>query len=88
MKINTKALALTLGIFGAGTVLLVSLLNLASNSYGLEFLKLVASVYPGYDFNGSFIDVIVGTLYGFADGFLGGACFGWLYNFIADRKGI
>ena len=87
MKIHIRALALTVGFGWAGAILIVSLFNLASNSYGLEFLKLVASIYPGFHVSGSFIDVLVGALYGFVDGLFGGAILGWLYNFIVDRKG-
>ena len=55
MKIHIRALALTVGFGWAGAILIVSLFNLASNSYGLEFLKLVASIYPGFHVSGSFL---------------------------------
>jgi hypothetical protein len=45
-----------------------------------EFLRTVASVYPGYHATRSIAEVIVGTLYGTVDGLIGGAIFAWLYN--------
>ena len=50
------------------------------NSYGQEFLKLMASVYPGYHVAGNPAQLAIGALYGFVDGIVGGFVFGWLYN--------
>ena len=72
MRIDTRALALTLGLTWAGAILVVGLSNLVWNSYGVEFLKLIASVYPGFQVSGSFTDVLVGALYGLVDGLFGG----------------
>ncbi len=50
------------------------------DSYGGQFLQLMASVYPGYHATRSIGEVVVGTLYGAVDGFVGGAVFAWSYN--------
>ena len=59
------------------------LLNLASASYGLEFLKLTSSVYPGFHASRRLEDVLVGAVYGLCDGAIAGLLLGWLYNLFA-----
>jgi len=80
MKLNTKALALTSGILWGLCMLGMTLANLASASYGRQFLDLMSSIYPGYHATRSIGEVIVGTLYGAVDGFIGGAIIAWFYN--------
>jgi membrane protease YdiL (CAAX protease family) len=80
MKFNTKALALTSAILWGLAMLGMGLANLFWGSYGQQFLKTMASVYPGYHADRSVAEVIVGTLYGFVDGLIAGAVFAWLYN--------
>ena len=80
MKINIKALSLTIAIVWGGGILLVGLGNLMANAYGVAFLEVVASIYPGYQAASSLGDVIVGTLYGLVDGLIGGLLIGWVYN--------
>jgi hypothetical protein len=43
----------------------------------------MASIYPGYHANHSIAQVVIGSLYAAADGLIGGAVFGWLYNWLA-----
>jgi hypothetical protein len=85
MKLNLKALAVSLAILWGLGVFLVGLANLTWPGYAATFLNLLASVYPGYHAAGSFGDLIVGTLYAVLDGFLGGLIFGWLYNYLARK---
>ncbi len=81
MKLSVKGLALTLGlVWGGLAMLLTGLANLIWPGYGGEFLKVMASVYPGYHATASFGQVIVGTLYGIVDGAVAGAVFAWVYN--------
>jgi hypothetical protein len=55
----------------------------------VAFLKLIASVYPGYHASSSIGDLIVGTLYAFVDGAICGLVFGWLYNvFVGKRRTV
>ncbi len=83
MKFNIKALSMTAGLLGGFVVLFVSLGNLFVPGYGLPFLDLVASVYPGYRPGTGVSSVIVVTVYGLIDGAIAGALFGWLYNSFA-----
>lgn len=86
MKFNLKALVLTAGILWALAVFLVGVLNLIWSGYGVAFLKLIASVYPGYHASSSIGDLIVGTLYAFVDGAICGLVFGWLYNLFVGKR--
>ncbi len=83
MKFNIKALALTCAILWGAAVLLVALVNLRCSAYGQYFLEMLASCYPGYHAARSIPQVVIGTLYAVADGLIGGAVFGWLYNWLA-----
>ena len=85
MKVKIKALGFTAALLWGGAVFLVGLGNLASSGYGSAFLEIVASIYPGYHAVPSFGNVIVGTLYALADGFIGGLIAGWLYNLFVGR---
>ncbi|MGB5152543.1 MAG: hypothetical protein WBN74_02815 [Candidatus Sulfotelmatobacter sp.] len=80
MKLNTKALALTSAILWGLAMLVTSLANLIWGNFGQQFLQTMSSVYPGYHATRSITEVIVGTLYGAVDGFVGGAVFAWLYK--------
>lgn len=81
MKLSVKGLALALAlVWGILGMFLVGLGNLLWPEYGAEFLRVMASVYPGYHAAPSFGQVIIGGLYGMLDGAVAGAVFAWLYN--------
>lgn len=83
MKLNVKAMAITAGLFwGVGAMFMIGMVNLMwpSYAYGQTFLEVMATVYPGYNAAASFGEVIVGSLYGLADGAVCGAAFAWIYN--------
>ncbi len=86
MKISVKGLALASGILWGLAMLGMGLANLIWANYGQQFLQIMASVYPGYHATRSIAQVIVGTLYGAADGLIGGAVFAWLYNQFAKPR--
>jgi ABC-type phosphate transport system permease subunit len=88
MKLSLRALAVTSGIVWALALFLTGLINLIWRGYGNAFLKLMASVYPGYHAAGSIGDLIVGTLYALLDGLICGLVFGWLYNFFLGRGSL
>jgi hypothetical protein len=85
MRFNVIALAITTGLFWGAAILLVSLANLIWPGYGVAFLDVTASVYPGYHAGTGIGSVVVGTVYALVDGAIGGAIFAWLYNFVASR---
>jgi len=84
MKLSIGALTITAVILWGGSVLLCGIANLIWPSYGLAFLQLVASIYPGYHATRSLGSVVVGTLYAILDGAVCGLLFGWLYNRFAS----
>jgi len=87
MKLNVKALAVAAAVVWGAVVLLTAAANLARPEYGRAFLALLSSIYPGYHASGTAADVMVGTLYGLADGAIFGLVFGWLYNRLAVGRG-
>jgi hypothetical protein len=86
MRLSARAFAITSGLLWGGCLLLVGLINLAAPSYGADFLRGIGSVYPGFYSSHTFIDVLLGTVYGFVDGAIAGWLFGWLYNYFAGPK--
>jgi hypothetical protein len=91
MKLSIRALTIVSSPLWGGAVLLVGLVNLVSPSYGMAFLQMVSSVYPGFRAAGTFGDVLVGTIYALVDGAVCGLLFGWLYNGFAvprSRPGV
>jgi hypothetical protein len=85
MRLSVKGLTIAGGIIWAFCVLLMGILNIIFPAYGVAFLKLVASVYPGYKASGQVVDLIVGTLYALLDGAGGGFVFALLYNAFAGK---
>jgi len=85
MKLSIKGLTIAGGIIWALAILFVGILNIIFSGYGGEFLKLMASVYPGYKASGEIVDVIVGTLYALVDGAICGLVIAVLYNAFAGK---
>lgn len=68
-------------------VLSVGVTNLLWPTYGVAFLKIIDSIYPGYHFGEwGFGGVVVATLYAVADAWIIGVIFAWLYNKFTKRK--
>ena len=80
MRIDVRALGFSLALLWGGAVFITGTANLIWPTYGSAFLEVLASIYPGYQGTASFGQVIVGTLYGLLDGFVGGLVLGWLCN--------
>jgi hypothetical protein len=86
MTLSVKSLAIVSALLWGGGVLFVGLINLVAPSYGVSFLQCVSSIYPGFHNSRNFLDVLVGTGYALFDGAVGGALFGWLYNFFSKKR--
>ena len=77
MKLQVKAFSLTCGIiWGLGLLLITWWIMLFEGATGQP--TLIGKVYLGY--NLSFTGSLIGLLWGFVDGIIGGAIFAWLYN--------
>jgi hypothetical protein len=83
MKLDIRTLALAIGLYWGGAILITGVANLIWPGYGQAFLQVLASIYPGYSGAATFGQVIIATLYGLVDGAIGGAVFAWLYNCLA-----
>ncbi len=80
MRLSVKGLALTAAVLWGGCLLVLGLVNLAVPTYGTAFLQGVSSIYPGFYHSHTFVDVLIGGVYGVIDGALGGMFFAWIYN--------
>ncbi|MBP1679597.1 MAG: hypothetical protein H6Q29_1508 [Bacteroidetes bacterium] len=81
MKLRVQAFGLATGIVMG---LFVFLLTLVSLWFGRgETIDALVVPFPG--FSRSIGGAIVGLIWGFVDGFIGGALLAWLYNRFADK---
>jgi hypothetical protein len=82
MKLDVKAFALTCGlIWGVGLLCLTWWIIAFDGATGEA--TFIARFYRGY--NVSAAGSVIGMIWGFVDGLVGGAIFAWLYNLIAGR---
>lgn len=80
MRINVKALALTLGIlWGLGVFIAVLWVILLDGAHGQPLF--FAVIYRGV--TASWPGAVLGLAWGVLDGVIGGLLIGWLYNKIA-----
>jgi type III secretory pathway component EscT len=83
MKLNVKAFALTTAIIcGIGLFLLTWWVILFEGSSGVK--TVIGLVYRGY--NISPLGSLIGLVWGFVDGLIGGAVFAWLYNLLVGSS--
>jgi hypothetical protein len=83
MKLNIKAFAFACGlIWGIGLFLLTWWVIISGGSTGET--TLIGRVYWGY--NISALGSIIGLIWAFVDGLIGGAVFAWLYNRLIPKK--
>jgi len=77
MKLNIKAIALASGIlWGVGIFFITWLIIVFDGSTGEP--TLIGRVYRGYTITP--VGSIIGFIWAFSDGLIGGAAFAWLYN--------
>lgn len=83
MKFSFKGIALAGALLWGGAILLVGVINLMFPAYGMNFLQMTSSVYPGFHAAHGVRSVAVGTFDGLVDGAVAGLLFAWLYNSFA-----
>ena len=80
---SVRSVALTMAIFGAGTMFLLAwLLILIGNAEGPT--TLFERIYIGYSYTP--LGSVIGAAYGFVDFGIAGAIFAWLYNWINKKS--
>ncbi|MBC8342630.1 MAG: bacteriophage holin [Bacteroidetes bacterium] len=80
MKIDVKSFAFTAGLFcGFGLFFITLWIILFDGASGNP--TLIGKVYRGY--NISLMGSLIGFVWAFFDGLIGGAIFAWLYNKIS-----
>ena len=79
-RISARGMALVAGMLWGGCMLFVGLINMGAPSYGVEFLRMMSSVYPGFHDTRTWGEVLLGMIYGLVDGAIAGLLFAWLYN--------
>jgi hypothetical protein len=84
MKLSIKNFAITCSVFWSLAVLIVNAANYFWPDYGVSFLTVIASIYPGYEAMQGIGSIIVGSLYALVDAGIGGALFAWIYNKLSD----
>ena len=82
-QLSVRAFGAAVGVFWAGCVFLVGLINLIVPSYGLAFLWFVSSVSPGFNVQPTLLSVLIGTIYALLEGLIAGGFIAWLYNFLS-----
>jgi hypothetical protein len=83
MRLNNKAFALTCGILWGAAVLLATVWLLIFGYEG-QVMSNLDHFYFGYSF--SYVGAVVGGIWGFVDGAIGGLVFAWLYNKLAGAQ--
>jgi hypothetical protein len=82
MKLDIKAFALTCGIIWGLALPLLTWWVMATSGPRTPLLWL-AHVYRGYSL--TLIGSLIGAVWAFFDGLIGGALFAWLYDVIGGR---
>lgn len=82
MKLNVKAFSVTCGlVWGLGLFCLTWwIIFLEGNNVPSVF---ISSVYRGYTI--SPVGSLIGLIWAFLDGWVGGLIFAWLYNLLAGK---
>ncbi|MBU1090064.1 hypothetical protein KKF38_04730 [Patescibacteria group bacterium] len=77
------SLGLAFGVLWGVTLALCVALTKLTGYPGVDFYTPLAAIYFGLEV--SWLGVLLAAIYGFADGFVGGAILGWLYNLFAKE---
>ena len=76
-KLGSISFGLAIGIVVALGMFILGMMS-AMTGWGIALVKVLSSLYIGY--SPTLVGSIAGAVWGFVDGFLGGALVAWLYN--------
>jgi len=80
MRLSLKGMAIASGIIWGAAILCVAIIHMADPSYGVNFLQMTSSVYPGFHAAGTIGRIAIGTVEGIIDGAIAGLVLAWIYN--------
>lgn len=83
-KLSAIGLGMAAAVVSALSMLVLGILNM-KYGIGAEWIKLVATVYKGYDV--TWHGIGLGAGYAAVEGFVGGLLFGWIYNICIKALG-
>jgi hypothetical protein len=81
--LDAKAAAISGAVVMGAVALFTCLWNLADPSYGVVFLDMLSSIWPGFKNDRSFVAAIMATAYAAVDGAIFTYVFVWIYNRLA-----
>lgn len=83
MKLSIPGLSLAAAVAWSSAILFVSVCNLIWPDYGVAFLDVIGSIYPGFSSDNSVVNVLIGSAWAFFDGAVGGAIIAAIHNLVA-----
>jgi hypothetical protein len=86
MKLSTKAMTISGGLVWGLAMLLAGLGHFLRSTFGTGFLIAMSSLYPGFHVARTWESVLIGVVWGFVDGAIGGFIFAWLYDLMMDKS--
>jgi hypothetical protein len=77
-KLAVMPLGLAIGLLWGLSVLVTGLITTLHGGWGVDFVTAMGSMYIGYD--NTIAGSVIGGIWGFVDGFIGGALIALFYN--------
>ena len=68
MRLSVKAMTIAAGLVWGGAIFCVGTMHMVDPSYGVNFLEMTSSVYPGFPSAGTAGSLAMGTVEGLIDG--------------------
>lgn len=69
-----------MGLLWGAAILCVGIIHMANPNYGVSFLQMMSSVYPGFHSSGTVGGLAIGTIEGIIDGAIAGLVLSLLHN--------
>lgn len=82
MKLNLKAFALAMAILSGGASFILTVLSVLTG-FAREFFELIAPFHPGYTH--TLLGALISAFWMFVYGYILGAAFVFIYNFLAKE---
>ena len=78
-KFKVSSFGCALGITWSLYVIFLGITSIFG--WGMSFVDAISSLYVGY--SASIVGIIIGGIWAFVDGYIGGVIFAWVYNKLA-----